>query len=117
MDYKYGCEKRLKISYELSLAKAVAQVKTLKGKDIDALASEWYEVLVNEIDDVDIDYLCYWEEWKLDWWRYSCKSNYHLETGSNIPVEIIKESASSEHLKEQHQQVEGIDWLMLMVIS
>ena len=65
MDYQYGCEKRLKISYELSLAKAVAQVKTLKGKDIDALASEWYEVLVNEIDDVDIDYLCYWEDWRM----------------------------------------------------
>ncbi len=37
----------------------------LDGKDRNALCDEWYEVLVDDWEDVDKDYLTYWNDWKM----------------------------------------------------
>ena len=65
MDYQWGLEQRLNIHYEMSLNSVIKRMKMLKGKDKVALCDEWYEVLVNDWEEEDKDYLSYWNDWRM----------------------------------------------------
>jgi len=63
MDYDWAMEKRLNMHYEMSLHSVIERMNKLKGKDKVALCDEWYEVLVNDWEEEDKDYLTYWNDW------------------------------------------------------
>ena len=65
MNYSWAMEKRLNIHYEMSLNSVITRMNKLEGKDKVALCDEWYEVLVNDWEEEDKDYLTYWNEWRM----------------------------------------------------
>jgi len=65
MDEDWGIKKRLEMSYEISLSNAIGQMKSLKGKDLYALQSEWHEWLVHDFKELEVEWTNHWDEWQL----------------------------------------------------
>mgnify|MGYP001282804892 CR=1 FL=1 len=61
MDKDLLIEMRVKNSYEHSFNTAIKRMEHLQGEDLTSLCDEWREYLLNDISDLEIDYLEYWD--------------------------------------------------------
>ncbi len=65
MDEAWGTKKRLEISHEVALTNAIKQMKKLQGKELYALQSEWHEWMVSDFNELEVQWVNHWDEWRL----------------------------------------------------
>ena len=59
--YEWSYKKRLQISFDVALSHAIDRRKELKGKDLIALGEEFLEWIVDDYENLQVEWINYWD--------------------------------------------------------
>ena len=59
--YEWSYKKRLQISFDVALSHAIGRRKELKGKDLIALGEEFLEWIVDDYENLQVEWINYWD--------------------------------------------------------
>ena len=59
--YEWSYKKRLHISFDVALAHVIERRKELKGKDLIALGDEFMEWIVDDYENLQVEWINYWD--------------------------------------------------------